>query len=59
MGWATLFGLRASKPGEVCGSCKKFHGGERGAERRMRLLGERGSEELGQVASGSAAQDLY
>ena len=45
--------------GEVGGSRKKFSGGERRAEGRMRLLRARGSAELREVASGSATQGLW
>ena len=37
----------------------KFSGGEREAERGMRLNRARGSADLGQVASGCATQDLW
>ena len=45
--------------GEVGGSRKKFSGGERRAEGRVRLLRERGSVELIEVVSGSATQGLW
>ena len=45
--------------GEISSSCKKFNGGERRAERGLKLLRARVSAELGKVASGSAAQDLW
>ena len=47
-----------SARGKVGGSRKKFIGREKRAERRVRLLEARGSAELGEVASGSATQDL-
>ena len=37
----------------------KFSGGERRAEGRVRLLRERGTAELREVASGSATQGLW
>ena len=43
----------------VRGSRKKFSGGEERAERRVRLLRERSSAELREVASGSAMQGLW
>ena len=45
--------------GEVEGSCKKFSGGKRRAEGRVRLLREHGTAELREVASGSATQCLW
>ena len=45
--------------GKVGGSRKKFSGGEKRAEGRMRLLRARGSGELRNVASGSATRRLW
>ena len=39
--------------------CNKFKGKERRPEREMILLRTRGPSDLEQVASGSAAQDLW
>ena len=44
--------------GKFGGSRKKFRGGERRAEGRVRLLRTLGSAELRKIASGSATQDL-
>ena len=44
---------------KVGGSRKKFIGGERRAEERVRLFWARGSAELKEVASGSATQGLW
>ena len=44
--------------GEVCGSRNKFSGREEEEKGRVRLLRARGLAELGNVASGSAAQGL-
>ena len=44
--------------GEVCESREIFREGERGAERRIRLLRAPGSAELGKVAFVSATQAL-
>ena len=44
--------------GKVGGSRKKFSGGERRAEGRVRLLRARGSAELRKVTSDSATQGL-
>ena len=44
---------------EVCGSREKLSGGERGAERQMRLLKARGLKKLVEVISGSATQGLW
>ena len=48
-----------SKGGKVGGSYKKFSGGARRAEGRVRLHKARGSAELREVASGSATQGLW
>ena len=45
--------------GEVGGSRKKFSGREERAKGRVRLLRARGSAELREVASGTAAQGLW
>ena len=45
--------------GKVGGSRKKFSGGEKRAEGRVRLLRARDSAELGKVAFGSATQGLW
>ena len=45
--------------GKVGGSRKKFSGGERRAEGRVRLFRARGTAELKEVASGSATQGLW
>ena len=43
----------------IGGSRKKFSGGERRAEGRMRLFRARGSAELREVASSSTTQSLW
>ena len=45
--------------GKIGGSRKKFSGRERRAKGRVRLHRARGSAELSEVASGSAAQSLW
>ena len=52
--WASGNGQR-----EIRGSCKKFSGKERRAEREMRLLRAHDSVKPGQVAYGSATQGLW
>ena len=44
---------------KVGGSHNKFSGGERRAKGRVRLLRERGTAELREVASGSATQGFW
>ena len=50
---------KGSGGGKVRGSRKKFSGGERKAEGRVRLLRARGSAELIEVAPGSGTQGLW
>ena len=52
-------GASGSGWGEVGGSCKKLSGGERRAEKCVRLLRANGLAELREVASGSATQSLW
>ena len=44
---------------KVGGSHNKFSGGERRAKRRVRLLRERGTAELREVASDSTTQGFW
>ena len=54
MEFATLLGRR-----KVGASHKKFSGGERTAEKRMRCLGAGSPPELRQVVCGFALQNLW
>ena len=51
--------VSGSGGGKIGSSRKKFSGGERRAEGRMRLFRARDTAELREVAYGSAAQGLW